>query len=426
MKNRWKFFLAIIFVIILIQYISAGELKVTTEHPFLINGSWIPASQLKVGDLLTTLDGKTAIIKSINSVNLANTFNVYNLEAGIYHDFVVSENKVVVHNSDKLDVLPEINTPDGLVPGPNPKNKPQIDYTTLRAWANSALTDSNIDVNTRAEVARIRNKLIDHLEIVGFDQFLKDLQKATEIFNTQIGNEPYVVVVMHEGKSNQWAYDLASQWLNKKPEGIVFITGNLDNTVRSIDQVNAKIKSYMTKGIKNYVIFDDATYSGTQVSRVISDKLALQYSGYLAMPNAKCFDSLNIYAVVSRASGSAENTIISEVTNKYGLKIKPHLIYGAKMENIGHGEILTTDEFKTLLNVGSIDPDQTLTGFDFNIPDSVSVPRIFVNNIKVKDIDGVLTPFREASANFNSGIVPYSKPDTPFYQRWLKIGSECN
>ena len=82
MKKKNLIYILSIFLLIQIVPIFAGELKVTTEHPFLINGNWIPASQLKVGDLLTTLDGKTAIIKSINSVNLADTFNVYNLEAG--------------------------------------------------------------------------------------------------------------------------------------------------------------------------------------------------------------------------------------------------------------------------------------------------------------------------------------------------------
>jgi len=88
--------------------VSAGELKVTLEHPFLIDGKWISASQLKVGDVLQTVDGKNVTIKSIKSVSEENNFSVYNLEAGEYHNFVVCGEEncsrdslgVVVHNSN--------------------------------------------------------------------------------------------------------------------------------------------------------------------------------------------------------------------------------------------------------------------------------------------------------------------------------------
>jgi intein/homing endonuclease len=62
--------LTFIFILILflnILFISAGTLKVTEEHPFLVNGNWISASQLKVGDVLQTIDGKNVTIKKNNS-----------------------------------------------------------------------------------------------------------------------------------------------------------------------------------------------------------------------------------------------------------------------------------------------------------------------------------------------------------------------
>jgi hypothetical protein len=89
-----------------IYFISAssfGELKVTEEHPFLINGSWIPASDLKVGDELTTISGKKVRITSIEDIETKEPFPVYNLEAGKYHDFVVDGGDglgVIVHNSN--------------------------------------------------------------------------------------------------------------------------------------------------------------------------------------------------------------------------------------------------------------------------------------------------------------------------------------
>ena len=95
-------FISIVLVILFgINLILAGELRVTQEHPFLIDGKWIPASSLEVGDELVSVDGKKIKITSIKDVFLENPVLVYNLEAGVFHDFVVGEENVVVHNSEK-------------------------------------------------------------------------------------------------------------------------------------------------------------------------------------------------------------------------------------------------------------------------------------------------------------------------------------
>ena len=97
----------IIFLIGVLFYfsvISAGELHVTQEHPFLINKEWVPASSLEVGDELNTLDGKIVKIININDINLESPIDVYNLEAGVFHDFIISEN-IIVHNSDVVEEI---------------------------------------------------------------------------------------------------------------------------------------------------------------------------------------------------------------------------------------------------------------------------------------------------------------------------------
>ena len=90
------------------SFVSAGTLQVTTEHPFLVNGEWIPASELEIGDVLQTIDGQEVRIKSIVEHSGLDNFSVYNLEASEYSNFVVcgeedcsNENEVgvVVHNS---------------------------------------------------------------------------------------------------------------------------------------------------------------------------------------------------------------------------------------------------------------------------------------------------------------------------------------
>ncbi|MDD5193855.1 MAG: polymorphic toxin-type HINT domain-containing protein [Candidatus Nanoarchaeia archaeon] len=94
------FMIGILFILLLnLSSFYAQELKVTSEHPFLINGKWIPASQLHVGDLLTTAEGKTSKIMSIKKIVSTEAIPVYNLEADIYHNFIVNGD-VVVHNSN--------------------------------------------------------------------------------------------------------------------------------------------------------------------------------------------------------------------------------------------------------------------------------------------------------------------------------------
>ncbi len=55
-----------------------GELKVTLEHPFLINNEWVSANDLVEGDELTTVDGKLVRVVSVEKV--VEDTEVYNIE----------------------------------------------------------------------------------------------------------------------------------------------------------------------------------------------------------------------------------------------------------------------------------------------------------------------------------------------------------
>jgi len=95
-----KLGVVLLFLILLSSIVYAGELKVTDEHPFLINNKWIPANQLNIGDNLTLADERQAVITDIKKVSLENPVKVYNLETENYHDFIV--NGVIVHNSNAV------------------------------------------------------------------------------------------------------------------------------------------------------------------------------------------------------------------------------------------------------------------------------------------------------------------------------------
>jgi hypothetical protein len=98
MKKAGLFLLILVIILFSLYLISAQEytLKVTEEHPFFLNGEWVVAKDLKVGDFLITDDGKKAKITNIEEV--ADNIEVYNLEAEPFNDFVVAGD-VIVHNS---------------------------------------------------------------------------------------------------------------------------------------------------------------------------------------------------------------------------------------------------------------------------------------------------------------------------------------
>ncbi len=97
--------IALIAILFLCFSISASsgdnnEIKATLEHPFLVDGSWVPANELKSGDLLTTVDGKKAVVTSIEKVHVPEGFSVYNFET-FENNYVVSSGDVIVHNSQR-------------------------------------------------------------------------------------------------------------------------------------------------------------------------------------------------------------------------------------------------------------------------------------------------------------------------------------
>jgi hypothetical protein len=104
------FLMSIIFLILISSFIyvnslssinnSLSQLRVTQEHPFYLNGEWVAAKDLKVGDTFKTIDGKTAKIKKIKLIEEKESFYVYNLEVPIYTNFVVGPHGIIVHNSN--------------------------------------------------------------------------------------------------------------------------------------------------------------------------------------------------------------------------------------------------------------------------------------------------------------------------------------
>uniref|UniRef100_UPI0026285150 polymorphic toxin-type HINT domain-containing protein n=1 Tax=uncultured Microscilla sp. TaxID=432653 RepID=UPI0026285150 len=93
-------------------YTIADTLWVTPEHPFYVNGRWIPAGDLKKGDQLTLLNHRQLLARKtrrlprstqvrIHNIVVKDTVaTVYNFTVAKYHNYYVGNVGVLVHNND--------------------------------------------------------------------------------------------------------------------------------------------------------------------------------------------------------------------------------------------------------------------------------------------------------------------------------------
>jgi len=71
-----------------------GNLRVTSTHPFYVNGSWVQAGDIRTGQSLLNKSGARVQVVTIEQVNRG--VRVYNIEVEGTHTFFV--NGVLVHN----------------------------------------------------------------------------------------------------------------------------------------------------------------------------------------------------------------------------------------------------------------------------------------------------------------------------------------
>ncbi len=83
----------------------------TNDHPFFINGNWVEAKNLNVGDSLLLFNNTRIIIQ--NKERIDTLVTVYNLEVADIHNYYVGEDQILVHNKPK----PKRNIPTNIGPG---------------------------------------------------------------------------------------------------------------------------------------------------------------------------------------------------------------------------------------------------------------------------------------------------------------------
>lgn len=140
---------------------------------------------------------------------------------------------------------------------PRPVRDNPINQAELKAW---------IEAHKNPKIQRALTELSSHIRHISQDEFEGSLQTTIQHLNTFLSRQggDYVVAV-EQGKSNQWVKELAEPFLVPKPKQDISLVFPLF------------LKEFMRRQSQEpevifpqcVVLFDDAAYSGEQLTRVV-------------------------------------------------------------------------------------------------------------------------------------------------------------
>jgi hypothetical protein len=145
---------------------------------------------------------------------------------------------------------------------PRPPRENHINESVLKEW---------IETHPDPDAKQALTELTGHIRHVSQAEFEESLQATTQHLNTVLEREggEYVIAVA-KGKSNKWVAQLAMPHLSKEPKEEISLVFPLYLQ----EYVRRKAKNPNETFPKCIVLFDDAAYSGEQLSRVIRNILS--------------------------------------------------------------------------------------------------------------------------------------------------------
>jgi len=244
--KKLSVFLLLFVVLTIPSY--AEQLKVTPEHPFYLDGEWVEASELKPGDKLKTIDGKTAVIKNIQKVETQEPITVYNLEDDFYlHNYVVGEG-LVVHNSQRV-----------------PVGFKKSDWKSFKQGRGRYLS-ANDDPNYKGGRCSLFKKACRKL-------FGRNLAKEIESHSSRHNFLTRKDVLSYRKavkKGDEAKIQLLRDKISKKHLGKAFLEGRRDLTLSDVDP-----EAHVYRGTAKHRLTADGEVSSSQVSGVFKSEGAV-------------------------------------------------------------------------------------------------------------------------------------------------------
>lgn len=107
-------------------------------------------------------------------------------------------------------------------------------------------------------------KVIDSIQHISMEVFDIALTRCVKTLNRELGNQPYSIGIVC-GKSNQWVASLALKDLSHLPSSWFSLGGASQGTI-GLDDVPRIPQNIATIKEKCVVLFDDVSYSGSQLA----------------------------------------------------------------------------------------------------------------------------------------------------------------
>ena len=287
---------------------------------------------------------------------------------------------------------------DGRPKPPTPVFIPERKEAGIRAF---------IDASPTPEIRQIRERAFQALRKISFSEFtfqLKRVVAGTNGLNAKYlstGEEYGVIVGFHAEKSNRWVYGLAAKDLARPGYEIW-------DTSRDTNANNRALYTLFEKGVRLFVVFDDISYSGLQ----LSEHAGSVQNAYLEWikntgRNAALEEPPQVVVVAPFMTKKSMETISSEVSNiQEDRKIKIDYLYGEQIPTML--DLFTTDELVEAFNRVTRS-GQTPIFADWKVADGLSFFNPFDNN-------QFLTLTHDQSASF----CPYKPNNTPGAKEYVK------
>jgi len=193
--------------------------------------------------------------------------------------------------------------------------------------------------------------------------------------------QPYAVVAGRgeKGKSARWVYQLSKDEMTTTPERVIHIS-------KAEELPNSYMNELLDSGITRFVIFDDASYTATEIRGGFMTKLNYAFSSKPRLQGQK----LEIVVVAPYVTKYAEEQMTSYAAEK-GIILK--LLKTEYMPEVK--DYLTPEQ---LVTWGGNRKGRTLIYFDHKVPDWLSFDSRINNLVIAKE---PMPPYKWAEEKYN-------------------------
>lgn len=313
----------------------------------------------------------------------------------------ILENKVS-KTKKKINALPEKNLKL------NPGRKGNLNNKNAIIWIQ----------NHHEDLQSPLKRVVEKIEYIGEQNFKNSLtacvNKLNNTLNTsKLKNEVFTILTA-EGKSNKWVFDLIKPKLNECK--IDYQEEPLGETYAKEFKLNYA-ENKVNSLPKNIILFDDASYSGTQIFNHVTTIIDMIKS----IKPTKNIHDYKIFVVVPFITTTAEEKI-----KKVHSHFKVNLISDKYMKTMG--ELISKEDQKvlekTLWSRGDVRYDTcSLTYFSHKIANFMSFPAYIAQAKDPKNYENDLSFLRTPSTDYINGKREENK--TVESQKRLNDNEEC-